>query len=185
MPKKKKKMKVERGLLDDGATVVDGVAGCGVAVTLDEEEERWSLRVVLPLFPLLLSFFLCFPFLFFFSFFYYSSFLSILFCLFFFLLLKTLLLFFSFPQPSLQVFLSLNTYLFYLCLSLSLSPFFFRFFLLIWPVKRGNYRTEEAGATLPLSIHGDKIGWLGRPLCSCLNRPQGMASLSNLHHGGR
>jgi hypothetical protein len=53
------------------------------------------------------------------------------------------------------------------------------------PVERGIYRTGETGATLPLSNHGDMEGWLGRPLYSRLSRPHGMASLSNLHHGGK
>jgi hypothetical protein len=59
------------------------------------------------------------------------------------------------------------------------SPLFAR------PVERGIYRTGETGATLPLSNHGDREGWLGRPLYSRLSRPHGMASLSNLHHGGK
>ena len=42
-----------------------------------------------------------------------------------------------------------------------------------------------AGATLPLSSHGDRVGWLGQPLCKRPSRPQGMAPLSTLHHGGR
>jgi hypothetical protein len=36
------------------------------------------------------------------------------------------------------------------------------------PVERGIYRTGETGATLPLSNHGDRVGWLGRPLYSRL-----------------
>lgn len=128
--KKKKKTKVERGWPDGGATIVSGAAGCGVAVTSNREEERLSLRVVLPLFPLLLSFFLCFTFLSFL--FFYYSFHYVLFYMFFFLsvalsllslssLSKTFLFFlispvFHSPKLSLQVFSLLTL----LCFS---SPF--------------------------------------------------------------
>jgi hypothetical protein len=55
-----------------------------------------------------------------------------------------------------------------LCLSF-LFPLFFLFSLGSRPVEWGIYRTGEAGATLPLSNHGDKVGWLGQPLCNRLS----------------
>jgi len=52
-------------------------------------------------------------------------------------------------------------------LSFLFPPFFFP------PCSRlvewGIYMIGEAGATLPLSNHGDKVGWLGWPLCSRLS----------------
>jgi hypothetical protein len=42
-------------------------------------------------------------------------------------------------------------------------------------------RAGEEGATLSLSSHGDRVGWLGRSLCS---RLQDMALLV-FHHSGR
>jgi hypothetical protein len=129
--KKKKKTKVERGWPDGGATIVSGAAGCGVAVTSNREEEWLSLRVVLPLFPLLLSFFLCFTFL---SFLFFLLFLSLcsFFYMFFFLsvalslfglssLSKTFLFFLISPVfHSLKLSLQVFSLLTLLCFS---SPF--------------------------------------------------------------
>ena len=81
--------------------------------------------------------------------------------------------------PSVSVYLSFFLWfvLFFffphsLCLSLSLFCFPCFFFPPPYsrPVEWGIYMIGEARATLPLSNHGDKIGWLGWPLCSRLSR---------------
>jgi len=78
---------------------------------------------------------------------------------------------------SLFFFIKIPSSLFFVLLltsfSLSAPSFFLSSLPSGSPVERGIYRTGEAGATLPLSNPRDKVGWLRRPLCSCLSRPQG------------
>jgi len=78
----------------------------------------------------------------------------------------------SFPcqfPPLSVIFLSNRSFL-YVCLFSLYFPLFFSFFLL---VERGIYRIGEAGATLPLSNPGDRVGRLKWPLYNRLSCPQG------------
>jgi len=128
-------------------------------------------------------------------FFFFFSFVSVCFFFprFFFFYFSTLFLYFLFlcflflPNPSVSLlsvsvslffifglFCSFSSLLLSVWVSLSFVSLFcfpcFFFFPCSRPVEWGIYMIGEARASLPLSNHGDKVEWLGWPLCSRFSR---------------